>query len=92
MNFVEDASISDIVHLPSPVQTTKSIRSNQIVPKSVRGGVFAVTRSFLNPVWGGVGRCSYLCIMHTLENNLSQVQHSEVVLSHDPTEKWLETA
>ena len=32
-DFVEDVSISDIVHLPSPVQTTKSIRSNQIVPE-----------------------------------------------------------
>ena len=33
-HFFEDVSISDIVHLPSPVQTTKSIRSNQIVPES----------------------------------------------------------
>ena len=33
-DFFEDVSISDIVHLPSPVQTTKSIRSNQIVPES----------------------------------------------------------
>ena len=33
-DFVEDVSISDIVHLPSPVQTTKSIRSNQSVPES----------------------------------------------------------
>ena len=36
-DFVEDVSISDIVHLPSPVQTTKSIRSNQSVPKSWYG-------------------------------------------------------